>query len=286
MFKWIRKAAAKLLQAAEARGAPSGRETSMVENFKLLSCGSPADSTVFGGIMTHLQSSHERIITEMLALPARGEEAVKFYGPFLGRSILEVAFTALIGRLDPFRLLVLREMQMRMSTTVEPLVGERFLAAVQWTGDVRPKEAEHPDLWAPTRPMEKIYRTLFGRYYAEIFWIPAFTAAVDTLTPSELGPWFDELRKIVPESFVPRLKAEVERTYSSLSKGIHHEFVIPPDAFYTAAMVLDLMNDALRLVAHLSLTCHFVPSSHFNLSAAEAMHNYGAAQNVESILCL
>ena len=175
---------------------------------------------------------------------------------------------------------------MRMSTTAEPLVGERFLAAVQWTGDIRPKEVENPDLWTPNRPMEKIYRTLFGRYYAEIFWIPAFTAVLDALTPAEQGPWFDELRNIVPDSFVPRLRSEVERTYSTLSKGIHHEFVIPPDAFYTATMVLDLMTDALRLAAHFAITCHFIPSAHFKLSAAEAIQNYAAIQSVESTLCL
>src|SRR5207244_4784517 len=128
--------------------------------------------------------------------------------------------------------------------------------------------------------------SLFGKHYEQIYWMPAFTTLIDSFTDAQQGAWFDELRKITPESFTPRFRADSDRTYSSLSKGIHHEFVIPTEKFYSPETVFDLLKDALRVSATSALVCHAIPTCHCTITVSEAMVIYDTVQKVESTLCL
>jgi hypothetical protein len=259
----------------------------MEDDFAKLVCGVSGSTGAFAGIATHLQTSIKRVVTEIIKLPSESPERIALYGPFLGRSVLELTYTALVGRLDPFRLLVLREIQMRLPTSDAIVLGERCQTAIQWSGDIRPmKDGENPDLWSPAKTMDKMHRSLFGKYYEQIFWIPAFTSVIDSLTVAQQGAWFDELRKITPEGFTPRSRGDSDRTYSSLSKGIHHEFVIPPETFYSPKTVFELLKDAFRLASNSALVCHAVPTCHCSVPLNEALALYDAVQSIENTLCL
>jgi hypothetical protein len=259
----------------------------MVNDFAKLVCGATGAAGSFAGIASHLHNSLKGIVTEIVALPGESPERIALYGPFLGRSVLELTYTALVGRLDPFRLLVLREIQMRLPTSDVTVLGERCQTAIQWSGDIRPmKDGENPDLWSPTKTMDKMHRSLFGKHYEQIFWIPAFTSVIDSLTVAQQGAWFDELRKITPESFTLRSRGDSDRTYSSLSKGIHHEFVIPPETFYSPKTVFELLKDAFRLASNSALVCHAVPTCHCSVPLNEALTLYDAVQSIENTLCL
>lgn len=172
----------------------------MVDEFAKLVCGTAGQAGSFGGITCHLLSSVKAVLSEICKLPTESPERIALFGPFWGRSVLELTYTALIGRLDPFRLLVLREIQMQQTAGDAVGLGERCFSAFQWTGDVRPtKDAENQDLWSPSKTMEKMSRSLFGKYYERVYWVPAFTAVIDSLTDAQQGAWFDELRKISPD---------------------------------------------------------------------------------------
>jgi hypothetical protein len=259
----------------------------MVNEFAKLVCGASGSAGSFGGVTAHLSTSVKVVISEILKLPAESPERIALFGPFLGRSVVELTYTALVGRLDPFRLLALREIQMEQTAGDAAALGERCMAAIQWSGDIRPmKDGENQELWSPSKPMDKIHRSLFGKHYEQIYWIPAFTTLIDSLTDEQQGAWFDELRKITPESFTPRFRADSDRTYSSLSKGIHHEFVIPPEKFYSPETVFELLKDALRVSASSALVCHAIPTCQYAIPLNEAMSLYDTVQKAETTLCL
>jgi hypothetical protein len=259
----------------------------MVDDFAKLVCGTTGSAGSFAGITTHLHTTLKGVVTEIVKLPGESPERIALYGPFLGRSVLELTYTALVGRLDPFRLLVLREIQMQLPPGDVTALGERHQAAIQWSGDIRPaKDGENQDLWSPTKSIDKMHRSLFGKYYEQIFWIPAFTSVIDSLTAAQQGAWFDELRNITPEGFTPRSRGDSDRTYSALSKGIHHEFVIPPETFYSPKTVFELLKDTFRLASNSALVCHAVPTCHSSVSLSEALALYNAVQSIENTLCL
>jgi hypothetical protein len=145
----------------------------MDDDFAKLITGGSRLHGDFGDITDHLASGVKGLVLEAQRLPNETAERIALFGPFVGRSFLELALTALVGRLDPFRLLVLRKMQMTGLAGTAPLIGERFQAAIQWTGDIRAsKDPEPNDMWAHTRSMEKFSRTLFGKHYEELFFKP------------------------------------------------------------------------------------------------------------------
>jgi hypothetical protein len=192
------------------------------------------------------------------------------FGPFLGRSLLEVAFTAILGRLDPFRVVILREMQLRPDYTPE----RRSQASIQWTGDIH-AEKKVDDLWRADRSVKDMTRALFGDYYEQIFWRGAFQRLVDSVPEDRGGEWMRELRRITPEGILPRLRLESARIYSACSKGVHHEFLIPPSNFYDATT---LLKDATELVARVALVANASKDMLFQLPSQEAIECFERLQ--------
>lgn len=59
-------------------------------------------------ILLHLRTILVSILGELNALGAQSPERISLYGPFLTRSLLEVAVTALIGRLSDHKIQLLQ----------------------------------------------------------------------------------------------------------------------------------------------------------------------------------
>jgi len=64
--------------------------------------------------------------------------------------------------------------------------------------------------------------------------------------------------KHTPESIVDYLRGILNQRYSSLSKAVHHEFVIEPSHLYDVATVVDDMRDTIRLGATVAAMSHAV----------------------------
>ena len=121
-----------------------------------------------------------------------GPTRFALFGPFACRSLLEVALTAILGRLDPFRVLVVREMQMRPDYAPE----KRSLVSIQWSGDIH-AEKKVDDLWKIDRNIKDMTRALLGDYYEHLFWrrpsrncwtvFPPTAEATGCATPSWRG---------------------------------------------------------------------------------------------------
>jgi hypothetical protein len=248
----------------------------MPSDLTRLACGDPDAGTELGRVLAHVGSVIDTIMGEVASLHQRPDGHVTLYGPFLGRSMLEQCLTAMIARIDPFRVLVIKEMQ----RSPEYQAGVRLKSAIQWQGDVF-GEGKIQDLWSPGKSIEKITRALLGDYFDHVIWRPAFLALSDSLDLLPAGPWTQELQLQTPEGFVPQVRLELGTTYSSLSKGIHHEFVIPPDKLYDRKTVVTYLLDAIRLSSHLALLSQLISHCPFMITRQDAFTLYNNLQYCE-----
>jgi hypothetical protein len=217
-----------------------------------LVCGAPEPGSTLTEILDHLAVTLASICKEMKSLQNEPIDAQRLalVGPFLGRSLLEVSFTALLGRLDPFRVLVIREMQMRPDFSHE----KRNLASIQWTGDIH-SEKKVEDLWRQDRSVKDMTRALLGDYYEHLFWRRAFQSLVDLVPDARGGDWMRTLRLINPDSFIPRMKQQSASIYSTCSKAVHHEFVVPAASYYDS-QIKEQLRSAIELVSSVALTAN------------------------------
>jgi hypothetical protein len=241
-----------------------------------LACGDPDTTSELGQVLTHIGTMIDTVMQEITAPRDRSDKHVTLYGPFLGRSLLDLSLTALIARFDPFRVLLIREMQ----RSPEYQAGVRLKTAIQWQGDVL-GEAKILNLWSPEKSMDKVTRALLGDYFDHVIWRPAFGVLLDSPDPLPAGPWTQELQLLTAERVMSRLRVEVGTTYSSLSKGIHHEFVIPPERLYDRKTVVTCLLDAMRLASHLALLSQMVAHCPFLIARQEALTHYNNLQYCE-----
>ncbi|MCY1033281.1 hypothetical protein OV207_17640 [Corallococcus sp. BB11-1] len=226
----------------------------------------------------------DSVLSQLAWLGEQDSERVSMFGPFLGRSLLELAATALIGRLDPLRVLVVRQVQLQP----EYDAAIPWKSSIRWQGDVlAPKKGQGDvlapkkgsGLWGDALEYEKITKALLGDYYDHLLWRPALQQMLGGTTAG--GRWIAELSALPPDSFVSRKREEIGRLYSALSKGIHHEFVLPPGTLYDRATVVDLVQRVIHLVADVGFVSHFVPHAATLLSPVDAVAALGRIENVE-----
>lgn len=245
---------------------------SVGEDLSRLVCGGqPLAGSTLGEILGHSQTMVTALASELESLRREAlthtTEPTRFalFGPFAGRSLLEVGLTAILGRLDPFRVLVLREMQMRPDYVPE----KRSLVSIQWSGDIlADKKVE--DLWRIDRNIKDMTRALLGDYYEHLFWRKAFQVVLDGTSEDRGGDWMRELRRMEPDSFVSRMRQLTSSVYSSCSKGVHHEYVIPASGYYDVTTLSTILNDALKAVALLAFVANASADIHFQLPLADA----------------
>jgi hypothetical protein len=187
----------------------------------------------------------------------RNDEDLSAFGPYCGRSILETACTILIGRIDPYRLLLVKRYQERPDYNI----SVRHKISVQWFGDII--ASEKPPPWEKLSS-KNIPRALFtDEYTGEIYWKQALADLLNDTRDEDRSGWLEELRQKPEniENIGPYLREEADRLYSSLSKGIHQEFVVSISAAYDSQTIKDLLKDTIALVAKLALISHYIPIS-------------------------
>ena len=196
-------------------------------------------------------------------------EDAQCYGAFCARVVLENACAALVGRLDIFRLLYLREFQAQANYDY----GLASNSGFKWTGDVIAKE-QNSDMWGINHDATKVSRALFSQYTDHLHWSPAFIRTLDKIAETEHPPGvFDQIHSLAAGDFLGRIKGESKQLYSKLSKGVHWEF-------FLSTMVMDeatlktAIRDCFELMSNLGLVSHFIPAAYHCLPADEAIEIY------------
>ncbi|MBY5651398.1 hypothetical protein HFO45_24540 [Rhizobium leguminosarum] len=201
-------------------------------------------------------------------LASAASDEITMFGPFCARVILENGCAALVGRLDPFRILYLSEFQSRP----EYISGKRIKSAFSWTGDVIPEEKASLVLWDPDHDVPKISRSLFSAHLEHLYWRPAVDAMLDHIEENP-APELDSMRAIETEKYISEIKGRFRQLYSQLSKGVHWEF-FSSNLQMDDVTVKTLLRDTIINIAGLGLISHFVPTAYASLSAGAAVEAY------------
>ena len=207
--------------------------------------------------------------------PKKRRPLDRLVAPFVIRSMVEIACTSIIARLDPFRILTIAKIQSQTSYDV----SQKVASALKWQGDIVAEKVNN--LWEASRRTEDMTRALLGDYQDEIFWQPAFYRLLDYLQQSGnsiSGPWLSELINIEPSSLVPRFRGIATKIYSAASKGVHHEFVLSISAYYDDATLDQLSHDVIKLISTMGLIASFAENSVYGLKEAQAVSYYKALQ--------
>lgn len=225
-------------------------------------------------ILKHLSDSINQIVHEIKNLSSSN---ISFYGPFLGRSILELGATALIARLDPLRILILEAKQKQPSFEI----GKPNKSSIRWRGDVLPED-KTTDLWSD-KALQNPTRSLLGEYYTELVWMKSVDVLFDQLADIEGNEWIDKIKTWEPKRLNNTVRISIENAYSSLSKGIHHEFVIPPAAAFDPATIEVLINESIFNMATLGLLLTVVSHTEKRITDVEAIEAYKNIQIEELV---
>ena len=138
------------------------------------------------------------------------------------RRFIESATTALLLRVDPLRVLALRELQRQGDYQL----SKRNLLTVQWAGDIIPKESDKTGGKLVDCDPGKIDRSLFSLLCNITVWQPALENLQNTLTNSQSStPWTLELLNTEPETFAKSTAGQLNASFSFFSKGIHNEWI-------------------------------------------------------------
>ncbi|MER9546643.1 hypothetical protein NKI72_32245 [Mesorhizobium sp. M0437] len=240
-----------------------------------LLCGRPTDTGVGKSALEQLKGSITDFSTRAVQFLGSDQSVdTTTFGPFCSRVILENGAAALLGRLDPFRLLYLSEFQAQP----EYVPGKRVRSAFSWASDVLSDDKPVANLWDADHDMPKISRSLFSRHIDHIFWRPALDRLLDHVS-SRSDEALKDVLTIDPEDFIPSTKGKCSQLYSQLSKGVHWEF-------FSSALQMDeitvktLIRDTFLHLSVLGLASHFVPTAYASIRADDAVEEYIAFRGV------
>jgi hypothetical protein len=234
-------------------------------------CGTTGAVSVADATLDHLKNSIERFANKSLAfLNSDFDENSQSFGAFCTRVVLENACAALVGRLDPFRLLYLTQFQMQQGFEY----GRPSNSGFRWTGDVLPDEKSPQDMWGVDHNVSKVSRALFSPYAEHVYWRPAVEAALDFIA-TDNSDILQDLRSLEPDKYVGYIRGRCAALYSTLSKGVHWDF-------FTSSIILDegTIKDSIRetllALGSMALISHFIPTSYRSLDHAAAVEAYKA----------
>jgi hypothetical protein len=241
----------------------------------LLLCGNSANK--HGDIyevIHHLTSSIDTLADELNELPNLSDKKISFYGPFLGRSLLELGATALIARLDPFKLLLLREKQKQPNYQLD----KPNKSSIRWQGDVL---AEHvKDMW-DDKALSSPTRALLGDYYMNLIWHKNYDSLIDTSASINGDQWLSELRLKGAQRLYSEIRTGFSSSYSTLSKGIHHELVVPISSSFDKETTKELIKNVIFHISTLGLITSLMSHSINQLPPQQAFDAYKSIQEME-----
>jgi hypothetical protein len=236
--------------------------------FELLVCGNTSDNMFeFKDVMNTLNSKIKRM-TEFVVDYDWNNGNANIYIPFYCRNILESVMTALLGRFDPFRLLIVYKVQ----SNPEYDLGKRAQVAVEWTGDIIAKNAPKSKPWSFENKIESFERAILGNYYGEIVWKPAFGKLIDFVSENGVeSQWLDEIVSMDEKQNFEKAKSTAMRLFSSFSKGVHSECLVDINIVMDEMTIRQLVEDLFKLCNSLSLASHFVDFTATKIEISQAL---------------
>lgn len=225
-----------------------------------------------------LNSNFRYLLQELSALKAQDDRRVCSLAPFLARSMLEVAFTGLMGRIDPFRVLSIQRIQKGTGyDRTKP-----WKAAMRWQGDVIAEEPPSSHAWTEKMDPQSMARALLGFYCDELFWRPALKRLYDYDYTAYEGNWISELKSRPISGFCGMKRGSLSGTYSELSKVVHYESVVElvaPDRL----TVVELVSRSLRDIAELAFVVSFMEHPVGKFDATSAAEKFSWFEELEVI---
>ena len=224
-------------------------------------------------IFLHLRSVLETVLTELKWLTDEPVVRVTLYGPFLVRTLLEVGVTALIGRMDPTRLLIVKRTQQHGEYNTK----QAWNSAIRWQGDVVDKKVT--ELWAPEKQYKDMTKALFGDYYVDLYW----NLALKKIADSDLsgGAWLAEIKGMSIQEFSTRRRESIGKLYSESSKGVHSEFVVPPGSLYDKLTISNLVSSIIQILSELGLLINLLPHIAYKLDTTQAIELFNGIETIE-----
>ncbi len=246
-----------------------------------LLCGRSDNLGDLKAIMDHIGvqiSWYGNKLCRLIDGPADNEEEAIRLAPFCARVLLDLGAAAMIGRLDPVRVLLIRRLQ--VDKDYDP--KKKLAAHIQWTGDVLPGDKTKPrqeNLWRPETKLESGERALLSSYFDHLIWQPAFDEFLkqtDQYTDSRLVAGLHHKER---GRFVDEMRGRLDQLYSRLSKSIHMEFMVPIEAGVDPRTLRETAVETVEQLVILSLVLNFSTIVAGRLDARDAVE---AAQQLES----
>lgn len=246
-----------------------------VDSFTKLVCGTNFDENIeIDKILGHLQRNLHRVTSEMVALRSQSNDKVGLYGPYLGRSVLEISMTALVARMDPLKILLMKGKQEQPDYDL----GKPHSSAIRWQGDVVDNAV--PELW-DEKALKNPTRAIFGAYQVKLVLEKSAELIIDQGDVLKMGEWYSELSDTEASSAIEKIKSKINTVYSSLSKGIHHEFLIPQERLLDQVTVISLLNEVIYLTATVGLLVSHVPHAYKSAEINSSFEDYKRAKELE-----
>jgi len=192
------------------------------------------------------------------------------------RSLMEIAMSALVARLDPFRVLVLRNCQLSSDYDI----GSRAESAISWTGDVYTKDDKAVN-WSRSLKPANVSRAVLDSPWGEIAWAHAYQEAIDYIR-SDRGVWVSELRSKSSEAFFSNVRGRLLSLYSSYSKGVHNELLIPKEIRLDESTLKSNSNDLVKCLAMLGYVSNFIDHTSTRFAMREAAEAFKLIQDSEA----
>jgi len=195
-------------------------------------------------------------------IPEKNDKDILTFGAYCGRTVLETACSIFIARIDPYRLLLVKRHQEATGYDI----SVRHKISIQWSGDVIAPEP--PPSWEKLSRKNIVRTLLSDDYMGEIYWKQAFADLYNDMRNQTDSKWLEELCSNRPDGIAPYMRTEAGDLYSSLSKGVHQEFVVPL-INYDSRTVKRLLKKTIALVAKMALVTHYIPTALGNLGRDE-----------------
>lgn len=260
----------KRLKSRPAKARVQRYKAASPQNIEDLVCGVPVivgpyvDSD-YSGLVDRLRSDlaelHPQIQTAVGAGAVLPASAVF---PFLARKFLELSLTSLLARIDPVRVIAARKNQ--RDTSFE--TGRQNASSILWTGDIFPKNPPPKgNVWQSNNLEKGIERSALGWHFCEVAIAPGLQWLSDVDNPR--SEWLRELSN--QDKPFDWIKGRLAQLYSTLSKGVHAEYLLDDRTAFDQASVQQHMQDCYRFVLLLSTATHVSPLFFRSLSPENAL---------------
>lgn len=241
-----------------------------------LTCGKPVAGEL-GAALTVIRPNVVQAVSGLCHHRRSRNRDHKILCALYGRSLLDLTCAAIIGRMDPFRLAVLRQVQ----SAADFELGARSEAAIQWSGDVLMRGNGPTPLFSQGYRFDRFDRALLGDVRSILNWIPAFSACIDFLSRlggAKTSDWLSDLVGWEPSSLVPRMRGVLGRHFSLFSKVIHAELLLPPEETVDQSTLDAAIIEAIRSCATISFISHFDSSAAASLTYRHTLQCFIACE--------